>query len=131
MTSVTHLWNDLWARMKKSRQDRPWVCAKPRLRQLDVNAGSFRPLQSSGYYTWEESQQQRFQARLSERDDEAEHGFAKIICLEVEDLRHSFADETSIKNAIIRARHGPGNDPKPDYFLLAMERAAFLATPGY
>lgn len=84
-----------------------------------------------GCYTWEESQEHRFQARLSERDHEAENGFAKIVCLEVEDLRHNFADGTSVKNAVIRARHGPIHDQKPEYFSLSMERAAFLATPCY
>ncbi len=129
-TSVTHLWNYIWTKTKESRQGRPFVCLKPRLRQLDVNAGSFRPLQASGSYTWEETQQQRFQARLSERADEAERGLAKIICLEVEDLLHSSRDRTSITNAILKARRGPSNEPKPDYYSLSFDRAVSFPTPG-
>jgi len=130
MTSVTHLWNYIWCKTKKSRQDRPYVCLKPRLRQLDVNAGSFRPLQPSGYYTWEETQQQRFQARLLERDDEAEHGLAKIVCLEVEDLLNSSRGGESITTAILKARRGPSNEPKPDYYSLSFDRATSLPFPG-
>ena len=39
--SVSHIWDYVWSNMKQVREAHRGVCPAPRLRELDVVAGSF------------------------------------------------------------------------------------------
>jgi len=128
LASVSHLWDYVWSRMQHATKERSLVCQRPRLRQLNVNAGSFRP---PSPYDWEQSQQQRFQANISKNHDGARKGLAKTVCLEIEEMRcHDYgANALNIESALLRATRGPSNDPEPDYYNLSLRRAIWLPFP--
>lgn len=113
--------------MKQAREGHPWACPNPRLRELNVVAGSFRPPVPTANITWEQSQQQRF--RASAREGEIKLGLADVMCLEVEALKKG-VEEGDLDYAIRRATYGPSNDPEPDYEAIAMRIAASAPTPG-
>lgn len=68
LSSVSLLWEDLWQRIHRARVKMSHEVSLPRLRSLDVFVG----LDSS------------FKVDLSERDDEASMGKAKVHCTELE-----------------------------------------------
>ena len=78
--------------------------------------------------TWEQSQQQRFRARV--REGEEWRGLAHVTCLEVEALMKGVEDG-DLDFAARRAAYGPSNDPEPDYMSIGLEIAASSPTPGY
>lgn len=125
--SVSHMWEYMWSKMKQTRESHPWACPNPRLRELDVVAGSFRPLYPMHQITWEQSQQQRFRASALEREEL--RGLASVTCLEVEALKKG-VEEGDLDYAIRRATYGPSNDPEPDYEAIGMRIAASAPTPG-
>lgn len=76
--------------MKAFRLTQPHLVPRPRLRSLEINAGSFRfGHQSATSLDWaryERREQQTFQVLRSEHDDEAEAGIASVKCTQVEEL---------------------------------------------
>lgn len=125
--SVSHIWDYMWTNMKQAREDHRWVCPDPRLRELNVVAGSFRPYSPTEMITWEQSQQQKFRARACEGEER--RGLAHVTCLEVEALRKGI-DDGDLDSAARRAAYGPSNDPLPDYMALILKIAASSPTPG-
>lgn len=125
--SVSYIWDYVWSNMKQVRGTHRWVCPDPRLRELNVVAGSFRPRSPTERITWEQSQRQRFRARA--REGEEWRGLAHITCLEVEALMKGIEDG-DLDFAVRRATYGPSNDPEPDYMSLALRIAASFPTPG-
>lgn len=125
--SVSHIWDYVWSNMKQVREAHRWVCPDPRLRELNVVAGSFRPYPPPETITWEQSQQQRFRARA--REGEERRGLAHVTCLEVEALTKGI-EYGDLDFAARRATYGPSNDPEPDYMSLMLKIAAASPTPG-
>lgn len=101
------------SKMKQIRKAHRWVCPDPRLRELNVVAGSFRH-PPTGPITWELTQQQRFRARAREGGEQ--RGIADVTCLEVEALTKRLEDG-DLALAARRAANGPSNDPEPYYML--------------
>jgi hypothetical protein len=129
--SVSHIWDYVWSHMKQVRGAHSWICPDPRLRELDVVAGSFRPYIPRGPRLWEYSQQQRF--RATAREGEEWRGLAHVTCLEVEDLKKGIGCRAfygDLGYAVRRATYGPSNDPEPDHWSLVMNIAASSPTPG-
>lgn len=126
-TSVAHIWDYVWSNMMRVREAHHWACAHPRLRELDVFAGSFRPYPPMESITWEQRQRQRFRAKA--RKGEERRGLAHVTCLEVEALRNG-TEDGDLASAAHRAVYGPNNQPEPDYIRLGMILAASSPTPG-
>jgi len=80
--SVSELWTFLWERIQNQRRDRSHPVTLPRLRSLDVVIDG----------------SSRFNADLSQRDDEARVGIAKVRCAELEALRSKLASEGALWN---------------------------------
>lgn len=125
--SVSHIWNYMWSNMKQVRGVHRWACPNPRLRELTVVAGLFRPYLPTGKITWEQSQRERFRARA--REGEQWRGLAIVTCLEVETLRNGNEDG-DLDFATRRAAYGPSNDPEPDYMSVLSRLMACSPTPG-
>ena len=115
--------------MKRAREAHLWVLPDPRLKELQVNVGSFRP--NSGRITWEQTQQQIFRATAC--DGGHREGSAYVVSLGVEALMNGdnlalqYGDPVS---AARRATHGPSNDPEPDYVTFAIRVAEASPFPG-
>ena len=115
LDSVPEIWKYLWQEISNSRVRRSHLITTPRLRSLDLIAGSKRPAPDSTSVSWE-LDQQRFTFDLSDRDDEARLGIANVYCTELEALRSRMSpvdrfwirqQELVMKVAAKRARRGP------------------------
>lgn len=113
--SVPEVWQYLWQQIHISRVQEGHAITKPRIRSFDLIVGSKRPVLDSSPAQWQ-TEQQRFTFDISDRDDEARLGVAKVSCTAVEALlsKLSLADplwthqqELIIKIANERARKGP------------------------
>ena len=113
--SVPEVWKYLWQRIVSSRARRGHSLMKPRLRSLDLIAGSERSASSASLQD-QQVDQQRFTFDLSDRDDEARLGIANVKCTEVEALISKLPSSCSLRNhqqelimniATERARKGP------------------------
>lgn len=112
----------------------------PRLRSLDVIAGSERPPQHVGLeYRWEQRERQKFEIRLSERDDELPIGLATVKCTELEALKAKIGAQSSMNRwqemqmqaVLHRAEHGPASTQPSGFAIdLEMVRARNLPFPG-
>lgn len=80
LESVSELWTFLWERIQNLRREKSHQITLPRLRSLDVviNGSS------------------RFNADLSERDDEARVGVVKVRCAELQALRSKMSSEGAL-----------------------------------
>lgn len=125
--SVSHIWEYVWSNMKQVRGARRWVCPDPRLRELNVVAGSFRPYSPSRGWIWEEIQQQRYRARAC--DGGERRGHAHVTCLEVEAMLKEVEDG-DLNFAVRRATYGPSNGLEPDYMSLGVKLAYSSPMPG-
>lgn len=81
MQSAERIWKYLWQHIESSRQRQSHEVFRPRLQSLDIVRGSF-PQRSR----WGLCAQQRLQVNISERDDEACRGIAKVKCVEGESV---------------------------------------------
>lgn len=115
LNSVPETWRYLWQEIVKSRVRRSHLITTPRLRSLDLIAGSRRPVSDSSVIRWEVDQQ-RFTFDISDRDDEARLGIANVKCTELEALRSKLSSAGPLWNhqqelimniAAERARKGP------------------------
>ncbi|CAF9935231.1 MAG: hypothetical protein ALECFALPRED_006341 [Alectoria fallacina] len=110
LDSVPEIWTCLWQEITHSRARRGHSIAQPRLRSLDLIAGSYP---SSEDWCVD---QQRFTFDLSDRDDEARLGIAHVNCTEVKALLSKLSpagplwthqQELIMNTANERARKGP------------------------
>lgn len=115
LDSVPEIWKYLWQEISNSRVRRSHLITTPRLRSLDLIAGSKRPAPGPSYEEWKVDQQ-RFAFDLSDRDDEARLGIANVYCTELEALRSKMSQvdplwthqqELIMNVATERARRGP------------------------
>lgn len=115
LDSVPEVWKYLWEEIKKARARKSHLIITPRLRSLDLIAGSRKQILEARIDHWQVDQQ-RFTFDLSDRDDEARLGVATVNCTEVEALlsKYSLAgplwnhQQQLIMNvATERARSGP------------------------
>ena len=111
LDSVPEIWRYLWQEITNSRVRRGHTTTKPRLKSLDLKAGSKPPVTEPGL-----NNQQRFTFDLSIRDDEAALGIAPVKCTELEALLSNFStveplwthqQDLIMKTANERARKGP------------------------
>lgn len=115
LDSVPEIWRYLWQQILSTRVRRGHSIIKPRLKSLDLIAGSKRPVSDPSLQGWQVDQQ-RFTFDISERDDKARLGIAKIKCTEVEALLSKLSSGGPLWNhqqelimniADERARKGP------------------------
>lgn len=113
--SVPEVWRCLWQQIHNSRVRRGHSTTTPRLRSLDLISGSKIPTSDPNLPMWQ-IDNQRFTFDISDRDDEARLGIAKVKCIEVEALlsKRSSAghlwthqQELIMNVANERARKGP------------------------
>ena len=113
---IEEIWRHLWNGISRRRLEESHLITIPRLRSLDVVTGSFRPASLPPLSETERREQLRFTVDLSERDDEAWKGIAKVRCVELEALKvrmgspPSFEDryqEELMKFVEDRAYNGP------------------------
>ena len=111
LDSVPEIWKYLWQEITNSRSRRGHSITQPRLKSLDLKAGSEPPTTEP-----RKEYQQRFTFDLSARDDEARLGIAHVKCTELEALLSRLSTEEPLwtpqqdlimKTAIDRARKGP------------------------
>lgn len=118
LDSVPDIWGYLWQEIMNSRIRRVHSITTPRLRSLDLIAGSKRLESDPSSRDWQAMQlvQQRFTFDLSDRDDEARLGIANIRCTELQSLLSKLSSaeplwthqqELILKIATERARKGP------------------------
>ena len=148
LSSVPEIWNSLWNRIRNSPQSQCLIDINPRLRAVDVNVGSVRHVShlslednSSGpsWADWEKREQQKFEIRLSERDDEAKAGIATVKCVELEALRARLGhgiplnhyQEVQLEVVTDRALNGPASERRPSFVMdPEMVRPTNLPFPG-
>ena len=115
LDSVPEIWKYLWQQVLSSRVRRGHSITTPRLRSLDLVTGSKRPVLIANLPDWR-ADQQRFTFDISDRDDEACLGIAKVKCTEVEALLSKLSSgdplwthqqELIMNIANERARKGP------------------------
>ena len=115
LNSVPEVWQYLWQQIQISRVRGGHCITTPRLRSLDLIAGSKRPVLAPNFPDWQ-TEQQRFTFDISDRDDEARLGIAKVSCTELEALLSKLSaagplwthqQELIINIANERARKGP------------------------
>ena len=115
-----YVWRYVWEQIRRSRIQKSHEITTPRLRSIDVVGGSYRPLFEISQK--EAGAQQRFHIRLSERDDEAKSGIAKITCVELEALQTKLGSKVFFRNdhqrmlmdfVVKRANNGPCSEPVP------------------
>ena len=113
--SVPEVWRHLWQHISSSRARRGHSLTKPRLRSLDLIAGSKDSVSNASLQD-RQVNQQRFTFNLSERDDEARLGIANVKCSELEALLSKLPtsrgfwkphQEVAVNIATERARKGP------------------------
>ena len=96
------LWEMLRHGIRESRIQKGHEITEPRLRFLDVVAGSFFPISDQDNLRplrrWEAQEQQRFQVNLAERNDEATRDVAKVRCVELEALKARIGTDASTRN---------------------------------
>ena len=111
LDSVPEIWKYLWQEITNSRVRRGHSITQPRLKSLDVVAGSKPPFGEP-----KQDYQQRFTFDLSARDDEARLGIAPVKCTQVEALLSKLStgdhlwthqQDLIINTAKERARKGP------------------------
>ena len=111
LDSVPEMWKYLWQEITKSRVHRDHSTTKPRLKSLDLIAGSELPITQL-----RRDHQQRFTFDLSARDEEARLGIAPVKCTQVEALLSKLStvdplwthqQDLIMKTADERARKGP------------------------
>ena len=110
------------------------IISDPRLRSLDIEVGSFRhpsdnslrttpTLEPPKWKEWERREQQKFEIRLSVRDDEAKAGIPIVKCVELEALRSRLGkgvplnhlQEIQLGDVAARATNGPALERHPDF----------------
>ena len=113
---MPEIWKYLWQQILNTRVRSEHSITQPRLKSLDLIAGSIRPGSDSdpGLQPLQVDQQ-RFTWDLSDRDDEASLGIANVKCVELESLLSKLPSpsicnhqqELIVKVAKERARKGP------------------------
>lgn len=88
------IWNYIWHEIRESRLEKKHDSIRPRLRSLDLVAGSY-PQRT----LWETCARQKFMVELSERDDEARRGIATVKCLEVEAVKMTLGHGGHLRNS--------------------------------
>lgn len=115
LDSVPEVWKYVWQQILSSRACRGHSLTKPRLRSLDLIAGSKRSVSNTSLQD-RQVYQQRFTFDLSDRDDEARLGIANVKCTALEALLSKLSSSGSLWNhqqelimniAAARARKGP------------------------
>ena len=115
LDSVPEVWRYVWQQIHGFRVRGGHSTTTPRLRSLDLIAGSKIPVSISILRMWQ-IDKQRFTFEISDRDDEARLGIAKVKCTEVEALLSKLSSagplwthqqELIMKVANERARKGP------------------------
>lgn len=89
---AVQMWSYLWQQMLRSWRKNTKSSNIPRLRSLDVVGG---PIQELGRAAF----QLRFQVDISERDDEARAGIARVKCVELEALESVIGPAGPYRNA--------------------------------
>jgi hypothetical protein len=135
LSTVLGLWNPLRTMARTRRQTESHIIPDARLRSLDVIVGSFRHLYNNDlaqsqrarecWSGWEEREQQKFEIRLSERDDESKADIATVQCVELEALRARLGvdvplnhwQEIQLKEVTSRALHGSALERHTDFVL--------------
>ncbi|KAL9001734.1 MAG: hypothetical protein Q9188_005300 [Gyalolechia gomerana] len=117
LQSVLHIWHFIWRKIENVRKARNHVICRPRLRTLRVLEGSYRQVWDvpRAIMRQERSEQAIFEARLSERDDLAEWGYADVTCLGLEALRNIYGRKPQedqakagfMRDVLFRAENGP------------------------
>lgn len=125
LSSVLGIWDSLRKIVRIRRQTEYHLIPDARLHSLDVIVGSFRHASDNSllesyrhrrhWVDWEKREQQKFEIRLSERDDESRAGIANVRCVELEALRARFGvgvplnhwQEIQLKAVTSRALSGP------------------------
>lgn len=115
LDSVPEVWKYLWQHILSSRARRGHSLTKPRLKSLDIIAGS-EMSDSETNSRDRQINQQRFTFDLSDRDDEARLGIANVKCTALEALLSKLSSSRPLWNhqqeliiniATERARKGP------------------------
>ena len=149
LSSVSNLWEHLWKMISIQRVSQSHRISDPRLRSLVVNVGSFRHISDNSlienrglgtsWVDWEKREQQKFEIRLSERDDESRRGIATVKCVELEALRARLGvgaplnhwQGIQLKEVMARALNGPELVRHSDFVVdLEMVRPMNLPFPS-
>ncbi|KAL8711660.1 MAG: hypothetical protein Q9220_004070 [cf. Caloplaca sp. 1 TL-2023] len=122
IVSVRQLWDCLWRNMALARKEQHYTIARPSLRTLRVFEAWDQETQDPlpGIDQTRRSECATFEARLSERDDLADKGYAEVVCLELEGLREKRGNEPArnehqaqqMREMISRAEVGPSKARK-------------------
>ena len=97
LNSVPDVWKYLWQQITNSRVCKGHIISKPRLRSLDLIAGSYRAVLDPNVPVWRRVDQQRFTFDLCERDEKSRLGIANLKCAEEEALLSKLPSGDSIR----------------------------------
>ena len=115
LDSVPEIWRYLWQQILRTRVCKGHSVIQPRLKSLDLIAGSKRPVSDPSLQDWQVDQQ-RFTFDISDQDDKARLGIANVKCTELEALLSKLSSGGPLWNhqqelimniATERARKGP------------------------
>ncbi|KAL8950953.1 MAG: hypothetical protein Q9222_003043 [Ikaeria aurantiellina] len=122
LANVRRIWNCLWQNMESARKEQHYSVARPNLRTLRVFEGWDQESKELAPHVNDtlRSEYATFEARLCERDDLADKGFADVVCLELEGLRQKRGNAPArnahtvqhMREMISRAEVGPSNQRK-------------------
>ncbi|KAL8935624.1 MAG: hypothetical protein Q9216_005335 [Gyalolechia sp. 2 TL-2023] len=117
LQSVFQIWHFIWRKIENVRRALNHITCRPRLQTLRISEGSYRQEWDipRAMMRQERGEQAIFEARLSERDDLAEYGYAVVTCLSLEALRNKYGREPQedqakaglMEDVLYRAEHGP------------------------
>ena len=116
--SVRQIWHFIWQKIQSVRKTLGHHTHRPRLQTLRILEGSHRRAWDipRDFMYFERHKQTIFEARLSERDDLAEQGYADVVCLGLEALHNRYGKEPQedvtkaalMQQVYSRASEGPG-----------------------
>ena len=96
ISSIYRVWHFLWSELELQRKHAETTISRPQLQSVTVFVGpqvpNYEPYDpgNEGLYEHEEIS---FEMRLCERDEDANQGLARVVCLELEALKAKFGTE--------------------------------------
>lgn len=101
INTVYRVWHSLWSQLELQRKIAEMTISRPPLQSVTIRVGTQVPLHepyapgNAGLYELEEI---TFEIRLCEREEDANQGLARVVCLELEALKAKYGAEPPVNH---------------------------------